>query len=84
MIGVDKTQAAYWLGNLTRGDAQKVFDEYAAVLAQFAERLQKIDACIGFLFDKLGAKPEDVGPWLEKRVAELVAQQEAAKNPVIQ
>lgn len=70
----DHIQAKYWNGFVTRTEAQKVFDETAQIFNAQAVALQKMDAVISFIADKLGIMPADIQAWINAKV-------EQAANP---
>lgn len=60
-------QAKYWNGFITRVEAQKVFDETAQVVNAQALAMQKFDAVIACIAEKVGVTPADVNEWLKKK-----------------
>jgi len=76
-MSVDKVQAKYWNGFLTRTEAQKVFDEQGQVITAQAMAIQKLDAVISCLAEKFGVTAEDVNKWMKEKT-EAFASQKAA------
>lgn len=66
-------QAAYWLGTITRKEAQSVYDEFASAIGGLQSTLLKLDAAIAFLFEKYQIDPADFTAWFEKKAAEADA-----------
>ncbi|HEY7415413.1 MAG TPA: hypothetical protein VH593_09485 [Ktedonobacteraceae bacterium] len=71
--GVDAAQAAYWLGPVSRREAQNVFEEYGNAINHHAGMIAKLDLIIAMLADKLQITPEEVQAW-------TAAKLEAAKK----
>lgn len=69
----ENVAAAYWQGPLTRAEAQKVFDEYAATFRRQATALTQQDMCIAYLCEKFGVTPDDVMKWAEEKVKQAEA-----------
>jgi hypothetical protein len=77
----DERAAAYWNGSLSRKEAQKVFDQYAAVINAQAEKQRMMDMMLTYLFEvKLGIPPEEFQAWF-KVVEEEAKQRAAADKP---
>lgn len=75
----DHAAAKYWNGFITRTEAQKVFDEHGQVLMGQAMAIQKLDAVVSCIADKLGIKADDVNNWLKLKTEE--ANKQAAQAP---
>lgn len=60
--------AVYWMGPLTRREAQSVFDEFKQAVVGIATRMQQLDASLAYMADKFGIKPEDVNEWVKAKV----------------
>jgi hypothetical protein len=73
-------QAHYWLGPLSRREAQKIFDEYGATIQRQAQALIQQDLCIAYLCEKFGITPDDVLQWAQKK-AEQAKVEQPAENP---
>lgn len=71
----DHAQAKYWNGYITRVEAQKVFDETAQVINAQAMAMQKFDAAISCLAEKLGVTPADVNAWITVQMEKAKAAQ---------
>jgi hypothetical protein len=76
----DHLQAKYWNGFITRTEAQKVFEETAQVINGQGQALQKMDAVVSFLAEKLGVTVADIEAWIATKVA--AAEQAVPKEPV--
>lgn len=66
----DHIQAKYWNGFITRTEAQKVHDETAQVIQQMGIMLQKMDAVVSCLAEKLGVGVADIETWVASKVAQ--------------
>lgn len=64
----DHVQAKYWNGFITRVEAQQVFDDTAKVINHQAQVMQKFDAIISCIAEKLGVTPEHVNEWVKNKV----------------
>lgn len=73
-------QAGYWLGNITRKEAQGVYDEFASAIGNVQGTVMKLDAAVAYMFEKLGLPTDDFEAWLKAK-AELA--DAAAKQPSI-
>lgn len=76
----DHIQAKYWNGFVTRTEAQKVFDETAQVVNAQAVALQKMDAVISFIAEKLGITAADIQAWITAK-AEKAAETAPSPTP---
>jgi hypothetical protein len=77
-------QAGYWLGSITRKEAQGVYDEFANAIGATQGTVMKLDAAIAFLFEKFGISPEEVSAWLTKKAAESEAASASAQpSPIV-
>ena len=61
---IGDAQASYWMGALTRAEAQKVFDEQAALILPLQQRVVKQELMIAFLMIKNDVTAEDINKWL--------------------
>lgn len=77
-------QAAYWNGSLTRAEAQKVFDETAAVVSHHQQTIMKLDMVVAYLVEKAGHTTEQIQEWMNERVKAAQAAQDAAKAANVQ
>jgi ribosomal protein L9 len=75
---VDQVQAAYWQGPVTRGEAQQVFDGYAA---EFAIVQSKFSILTAFLFEKLNVTEEELKAFVAKTQAQQAEAQAASPQP---
>lgn len=73
----DHVQAKYWNGFITRTEAQKVYDEQQQVITAQAAAIQKIDAVISCIAEKVGVTPADVNEWLKSQAEKIRAANEA-------
>jgi len=71
--------AQYWLKPPSRRELQKALDEYTAVLVQLQERQIKLDLTISYLADKIGVTPAEFQSYMQQKMEEFVAAQEASK-----
>lgn len=69
-------QAAYWQGNITRGEAQKVFDELAGrfdmIAAEFdtlRTMIYNVDFGVQCLASQLGITREDIRKFATEKLA---------------
>ena len=60
-------QAGYWLGNITRKEAQGVYDDFAQAIGAQGGTIMKLDAAVAFLFERLGIPAEDFQTWLKAK-----------------
>lgn len=75
----DHIQAKYWNGFITRTEAQKVFDEIQQVIMAQAAALQRLDAAVSCIAEKLGVTAEDINNWLKTQVEKAQKAAEATK-----
>lgn len=66
----DHVQAHYWNGFITRTEAQDVFNKTASVITQQGIVLQKMDAVISCVCEKLGIGVADIEAWVASKVAQ--------------
>lgn len=66
----DHVQAKYWNGFITRTECQKVFDEYGKALMNQGVALQKMDAVISCVAEKLGLTVPEIETWINKKIEE--------------
>jgi len=76
---VDDQAAAYWQGSISRLEAQKIFQEFAAALGVTAEKVLKQEFAISCLMDKAGIAPEELQVFIDAKMAEYQAFVEAEK-----
>lgn len=74
----DHVQAKYWNGFITRTEIQKIFDEYGQAMTAQATAIQKLDAVISCIADKLGITTEVVNEWVKGKIAEAAKKAEEA------
>jgi predicted XRE-type DNA-binding protein len=63
--------AQYWTKGITRREAQAAFDEYAALMLQFQERLIKLDLTLAYVAEKLGITQEEFQAFINKKLEEF-------------
>lgn len=80
MNGVDKVQAKYWNGFITRTEAQKVFDEFQGVIMRQAVMIQQLDAGLTYIAERFGITPNDINEWMKAKAEAAKAAQESQAN----
>jgi hypothetical protein len=78
--GVDATQHAYWHSPVSRLEVQQALDDYTRALMEVKQQLIKLDFVASFLLERLGAKPAEIEEFMQKKVAEMQAQQQAQEQ----
>ena len=76
----ERVVASYWEGALTRGEAQRVFDEYGKGISGLAGAVQRLDMCLAYLCEKFGIEPKDVSEWA---VGKAKLASEAEKGTIV-
>lgn len=79
-MGVDNVQAGYWLGPLTRKEAQSVFDEYAQALSSQVQEVMKLKAIISYIMQRFNITAEEIEQWVAQEVALVKAKDFAKVN----
>jgi len=90
----DVIQSMYWNGNLTRKEAQPIFDQFSSSIQALAQDihggaangqdglitiLARLDFVTAFLMEKIGVSPAEFQEFMAKKTQEFLALQEAAK-----
>jgi hypothetical protein len=74
MQNVDRTQADYWLGNISRREAQNTFDIYDNQINRLLHTLTTMDVLLQFLIEeKLKLDMNEFKEWVAKRAAAVQA-----------
>lgn len=66
----DHVQAKYWNGFVTRTEVQKALDDTAKVLNAQGIALQKMDAVISCLAEKVGLTVPEIEAWIKAKIEE--------------
>jgi hypothetical protein len=79
-LGVDRVQAEFWNGALTRKEAQEVFDSISENIKVIAAKMTAYDMSMAFVFAKLGIQKEEFEAFVKAKMEQIEAAEQAAAN----
>jgi hypothetical protein len=69
-INSGDVQAAYWLGFISRKEAQSVYDEFASAIGNQGGELRKLALSVSFLLEKFNITSDEFKAWIEAKATE--------------